>query len=218
MVGDADELPGDLVRREDEVDRARADGRARHAVEARRLVLREGDASLGLDDFDAARAVRRGAGEHDADGAAPLILGERLEEEIDRQRRARLRRAEVQHPAGDRQIGLRRRDVDVVDEHFLAVGRLGHGERRDAREDLRDPADPLRLLMLDDDDGDAGTLGEVLQQQRNRFDPAGRGAHADDREDRAGVLLQRIVRRGWESLRFGGARRFGPFWRHWRRF
>ena len=60
MVGDADQLLGDFVGGEDEVDRAGGDGRARHAVEARRLVLREGDASLGLDGLGAARAVRRG--------------------------------------------------------------------------------------------------------------------------------------------------------------
>lgn len=71
------------------------------------------------------------------------------------------------------------------------VLRLG---ARETREHLGDAADALRFLMLDDDDGEAGMVGQLLQQGRDGLDAAGGSADADDRKERLRVLLQRVLR------------------------
>ena len=52
MLGDARQLPRDLLRRQHQVHAARCNRAARHRIEDRRIVLREGNAAFGFDRFE----------------------------------------------------------------------------------------------------------------------------------------------------------------------
>src|SRR5436309_11248835 len=101
MPRDALQLAADFLRTEDEIDGPSGDGAVRHAVEARRVVLGEGDTSLGFDGLRAEGSVGGGAGEDDADSAAPLIFRQRTEECVDRHDEMVERSADVQDAARD---------------------------------------------------------------------------------------------------------------------
>jgi len=75
----------DPSRRHDEIDATGRDRAERHAgMLGRILILGEGDASLRFDGSQTLGAVRSGAREDDADGAAFEVLGQRLKEVVDR--------------------------------------------------------------------------------------------------------------------------------------
>src|SRR5207302_11001389 len=77
VAGNAYDFGGDRGGRQHEVDRACGDGAARHSIKPGRLILGEGDASLGLHCFRAERSVGGRSGEDDADGAASRVRGQR---------------------------------------------------------------------------------------------------------------------------------------------
>jgi hypothetical protein len=84
VPGDARDLAGDRVRGQHEVDAPGGDGAPGHARVLGRVILRERDAAGRLDGFESERAIGRAAREDYADRAVSLILGERLEEDVDR--------------------------------------------------------------------------------------------------------------------------------------
>ena len=86
-VGDIGEkFGGHLVRRQHKIHHACGDGAAGHAVVLGGFgCLRHHHAALALHRPDAKGAVATRAGEHDADGAVMLVLGQGAEEKIDRE-------------------------------------------------------------------------------------------------------------------------------------
>ena len=93
-----------------QVHGAGRDRAARHAVIAGLVgVLRDDKAAVLLHRLQAKAAVGAGARQDDADGARAAVLGQRMQQEIERQARAmtRLGLRQVQRAVGDRQIGRR---------------------------------------------------------------------------------------------------------------
>ena len=74
MFGDPSQFGGNGLRWKDKVYAARGHGAAGHRVMLCRVVLREGDASLGLDRFQPQCPVAGRTGEDDADGSLPSVL------------------------------------------------------------------------------------------------------------------------------------------------
>ena len=80
MVSEPEKRFRYLLRRQDQVDNAGADGAARHPRKGGRLwILRDRDAAFGLDEPQPERSVAAGAGQHDGHRTLALILGERSE-------------------------------------------------------------------------------------------------------------------------------------------
>ncbi len=129
VAAEAHELAGDHFRRASKVHHPRGDRALRHAAELRRArLLGDGDAALGLDRPEALGPVGAGAGQHDADGALLVVLGERSEEGVDRQVKpaSQLPRDEREDPAPDGEVSVGGDDVDAVRLHRHAVRRLDH--------------------------------------------------------------------------------------------
>lgn len=100
---------------------------------------------------------------------------------VDRHR-SRVARGELQFPLGDHDVRVRRRDVNLIDFDDLIAADLADRHRRAPRQDLREHADVLRLLMLNEHKGHTGMGGECAQQIGERFEAAGGRADSDDRE------------------------------------
>jgi hypothetical protein len=104
---------------------------------------------------------------------APLIAGERAEEEVDRQmwNSAQRDRIEAQHPASNRHVVPARLDVDVIRFDAGLLADLAHRHLGALREDLREQAVTRGSLVAHDDECDAGVGGdrcEELAQRRER--------------------------------------------------
>ena len=84
-----DQRLGDLRGVEHEVHRARRDRAAGHAVVVGFAdVLRDDEAALILDRFQAEAAVGAGSGKDHADGARSIFASQRIQQEVERQPRA----------------------------------------------------------------------------------------------------------------------------------
>ena len=81
MLRNAGEFFRDVRRREHEIHAARRHRAARHRVVFGRVVLREGDAALGLDRLQPQRAVGGRAGQNHADGPLALVLRQRFKKD-----------------------------------------------------------------------------------------------------------------------------------------
>jgi hypothetical protein len=80
----SEEFGGHFVWRQHKIDHAGSDGAARHAVVLSRFrCLRHHHAALSLHGPDTKGAIATRAGEHDANNAVVLILGQGAEEKID---------------------------------------------------------------------------------------------------------------------------------------
>ena len=107
-------------------------------------------------------------------GVAPLIAGERAEEEIDRQMRNGPRiadRLEAQHPVANRHVVPARLDVDVIRFDPGLLADLAHRHLGALREDLGEQAVTGGSLVAHDDECDAAVGGErreELAQRRER--------------------------------------------------
>ena len=84
MSSDAYQLVGDLLGRQHEINRALSDGAVRHTGLLRGVILRERDATLGLDGAQTGRTIRGSACQNHADRTMFLIFGQRSKEPIDR--------------------------------------------------------------------------------------------------------------------------------------
>src|SRR3989442_10650599 len=178
-----DELGGDIVQRQDEVDRTRRDRGGRHAEEFRRsLVLGDhGPASL-LDRGHAHRAVVAGAGQDDRDRALAIGGGHRFEHEV---RRGSDEVDELGISQGERPC--------AIDQHVLVRGRQVHMVRlqldaffgmRDRKlglsaDDLRHQAAVERVDVLDDDDDRSEPPRQVAERLGQGADAARRGGDRD---------------------------------------
>ncbi len=206
-----DDAGGQLVGGRDHVREPRLDGALGHARELRgRQRLDEGGPRLLLDGAQAERAVRAHAREHDADAALLPVLGQRTEEEVDRQvetARRRLRQ-EVQHAVEDRDVLARRDDVDAVGLHRLAIRDLRDGHRGRALEQLHHRALVRGVEVLDDDVGHPAARRHVPEELLERLEAPGRRADADDGEaPRAAPGLLATRRSDRRSFRGSRARR-----------
>ncbi len=197
-------------------DRQRVDAqrqRARRAlatgdagVAGRDRHLRITGAGLALDEHAAAgigdgprpaRAVRTGAGEHDADRARAEVAGEGLEQPVDARRRRGAAGLLGQPEAAvlaDRDPPSRRQHVDEAGLRLQAVDQIETGLRRALPEDRGDLAAMTRREMLRDDE--AGHAVAPVDRQRpeeglQRPEPAGRGPECDDRK--APVIVHRSL-------------------------
>src|SRR5713226_1673506 len=83
MLGNSHQLFGDVFRRKNEINTTRCDGAARHRVVFGGFILSERNATFGLDRLQSQCPVRSGARKDDADGPLVLVLGQRLEKEVD---------------------------------------------------------------------------------------------------------------------------------------
>jgi hypothetical protein len=117
--------------------------------------LHHGDAQLGLDGFQAERAVRAHAGQHDSDRTIPLILGQRPEEVVDRQ----------SQPAGNR--GSHELELPVENAEVCVGGDDVHGVRFD-RHPVSDLTDPHGGVALDELRQHAGMLRIQVHNHDNR--------------------------------------------------
>lgn len=94
MPAEPHQVPGDLGRRQHEVDAPAGGGAVRHPRKLRGgLVLREGAAARRFDRVETLGAVRPAAGEHHADGQAAALGGQRGHELVDGGLLAQARRA-----------------------------------------------------------------------------------------------------------------------------
>ena len=83
---------GNFGHRQHEVDPARHDRAARHAVIAGLVgILRDDQPAFFLHGLQPEAAVGAGAGKDHADGACPAVLRQRVQQEIERQARAMTR-------------------------------------------------------------------------------------------------------------------------------
>jgi hypothetical protein len=79
----------DLRGAEHEIDRTGCDSATRHAVIVGFAdVLGDDEAAFRLNGLQAKTAVRAGSGKHHADGARPIFLSQRIQEEVERKPRA----------------------------------------------------------------------------------------------------------------------------------
>ena len=185
--GVLEQLRGHLARGQLVVDEARRERAPRHPVElGGGGRLRHDHAALGLDRAHAERAVAARAREHDADRALLLILRERAEEEVDREPLpARLRRLEeLQGAVQEREVVVRRDDVDGVDPHRHPVLDLEHRHPRVVPEQVAEEALVVGREVLHEHERHVrGAVGGHPREERlEGGEPAGGGADPDDRE------------------------------------
>ena len=182
MAGEPHQLAGDLVGRQDVIDPAVGDGASRHGVVAGRFfVLGEGDAALGLDGLEAEGAVGAAAGQDHADGASLLVVGQGAEHVVDGHVRPPGADARRQDDAAvmDGQIGVGRDQVDVAGQEAHPGLGLGHGQRRDPRQQFGQEALVSRRQVLHEEEGDVVLGRDVFEDFAEGFQAAGRAADAD---------------------------------------
>ncbi len=175
MVGQAGQLAGDLIGREDEIDVACGNGAFRHAgVLGGGDLLGEGDAAFGLDGLEAQDPVGGGARQDHSDGPAALVLGQRAQEVVN----GPLHPPGLD-PTGQAQHALlqthgdaRGRNVDAVRLHPHAVLHLGDRHPGDLGQDFRQHAVGPGGQVLHQDETHAGVQGQILQKLGKR--PPGR--------------------------------------------
>jgi hypothetical protein len=184
VLRDTCEFGRDVLRRQDQVDGACGHRTARHRVVAGGVVLREGNAPLSLDGLQAHRAVGGSAGENHPYRTVALIIRQRLEKAINRAMRCPRPGpgGQLQHTRGDAQIPIGWNDVDVIRLDAQIVRHLVDWEGRGATEQLREGALVHGIEMLYEHETHARIEGEVLEQYRERLEPAGGRADSHDRK------------------------------------
>ena len=170
-----------------DVRQSRVDGAARHAVELRRArLLHQHHARVFLDGFQPQRAVRAHARKNHPHAALALILGQRAQEEINRQPQAawRARLEQMQHAVEDGHVLVRRNDIHAVRPDLRAILHLDDLHRRAALEQLGHDALARRIEVLDDDEGQSARRRHLLQEGFECLQSARRRAEANDGEGR----------------------------------
>ncbi len=147
---------GHLRHRQHEIDHAGRDGVGRH-VPVRGFARRLGDRqpAVLLHSLQARRSIRSGPGQHDADGAGAVRIGERPEEDVNR-RSALLRLSnpeDVEHAVGDLEPAVGRHDVHVIGLDAHGLGHLRHRNLRRHLQDFGELAVVIGRKVKDDDVG-----------------------------------------------------------------
>lgn len=179
------ESGGNFVDRQHEIDRTCRDRAARHAVVAGFLgVLCDDEPAFGADRTQAEAAVGPRPRQHHTTRPRAVVLGQRAQQEIERQPRTAsgLGLRKVQDVLTDGQVCSGRDDVEVLAFDRHPVLRLPHGQGRRSGEQIHHQTFVGGIEMLDEDEGHAGAGGKRSDQARARFEPARRGADADDHE------------------------------------
>ena len=162
-------------------------GAARHAVELRRRRrLHEDRAGLLLDRTQTQAAIRAHAGEDHANGMLLPVGGERTEEIVDRQAQATWRGGfeQVQNPVQDRQVAIGWDHINMIRLDLHAVADLDHRHRRGALQQLGHDGLVGRIQMLDNDEGQAASGRQVLEEQFQRLQATGGRPDTNDGEPR----------------------------------
>ncbi len=190
------EIGADLARqclhRGDHIGQSGVNGAARHAVEfGGGRFLHKDHARFFLDGAQAQRAVRAHARKDHADAVFLLVIGQRAEEEINRQaqtaRRKRIK--QMEHAVQDGHILVGRDDIHAVrfDPHPILDLKNLHACA--ALEQFHHDALVRRVEVLDDDKRHAAVFGHVSEEQFQRLQSACRSADADDGETRSLFLF-----------------------------
>ncbi len=167
---------GNFRRRQHVIDRPGQNGVARHAVIAGLFgVLRDDQPAFFLDRLQPGAAVGAGPRKHDANRAGGKFLGQRMQQEIERQPRAvtLLRLRQPQGAGLDREIRPRRNDIEMLALDLHAVRRLADFHRRMAGQQLDQHAFMGRIEVLDQNEGEAGAGGQRVQKHPARVEPPG---------------------------------------------
>lgn len=98
-------------------------------------------------------------------------------------------RRKLQHALDDAQVRIAWNDVDVIRLDRLVVLDFAHRKRRGASENLHERALVLWIEMLHEHEPQAGVEWQRPEKLRERLEPPGRGADADDRKERACAQL-----------------------------
>ena len=187
VLGVGHQLRRHFGRREFVVDQSRCDGAARHAVEFGGLrSLHDDHAVLFLDGAHAEGSVAARSREDDADGALPLVLGERTEKIVDGQTLPPRGRdfEQLQRTVEQGHVMAGRDDVGTVRPDDHAVRHLVHRHARVALDELGEDAFVVRGEVLDDDKGHTriAVRGHARKEGFERSQSAGRGTDPDNGE------------------------------------
>ena len=189
-VREIEDLLGDLLRRQHKIRQAGVDDALGHAVKAGAFRhLGDDEAVVLLHGLDAAGAVAPCAGKNDGDGVFLVLLGHRVEEDVDRvvQRAGHIFRqdeAAVLHG----HVFLRRDQIHGVALDGHAVFCLVDAHVGVLAEDIRHQALVIRRQMLHDDEAQAAVGRHVVEKLLQRLQPASRRTDADD--DRRQLMLR----------------------------
>jgi hypothetical protein len=213
MAGVGEQHLRHVARAENVVGVARVDQVARHRGEGRGFgVLGDAQPAHGLDRLGAGGTVAAHARQDDGDRALALLLGERLEEVVDRPVVHRFGQplAEAEAAVLQRQRAAWPYHVEVVglERHpFLDVH---HRHRGLGREDVDQQRLAVRRQVLDEHEADAALGAHGRKELDRRFEPARRCADADHREgELRGLLMVHRLRLAivlLGGLRAGGRR------------
>ena len=184
VTGDLAELAGDVRRCQAKVHRPRHRGAARHALVRRRFILRERDATRGLDLVHTLCTVAARPREDDRNRLVPLIMRQGLEKHVDRVMAAvhRVAGQELQRSLCDDHAAVGWDDVHTVGLNRPVVLHFSHGHLRRARQDFGEMTGVRRGEVRDEDERHARVGRQRAQQLGKRFQPAGRRANADHRK------------------------------------
>ena len=204
--------PGYFAGRRDDIGEPGSDRAARHGIELggfRRL--HQGQAAALADRREAGRSIRTHAGQDDADRLFATVFGQAGKKGVDRQVQPVPGRhlEQVKRPVQDRNVLVGRNDIDAIRLDPHPVCRLLHGHRRGTLQQFREHAGALGVEVLDDDKGHAAVCRDAREQLFQRFQPAGRGPDADDRE-------RHVVRCGFGVSENRGGRHVACSGRHLR--
>jgi hypothetical protein len=169
----------------DDVDEARGQGAARHAVEfGRGRILHQHQPTVLLDGAQPQGAIGAHAREDDADGLLAPVVGQGAEEKVDGPAQAPRGHPfeQMQAVVQDGQVSVGRDDVYTVRLDLQAVPRLGHVHRGGPLQQFGHHAFVVGVEMLDDDEGQAAADGHVAEEVLQGSEATRRGADGDDGE------------------------------------
>jgi hypothetical protein len=159
MPAQAGYFARDALGRQDEIDAAGQDSAPWHAVvTGGLLILREGNAALGLDGFQAQCTVRCGSGQDHPYGLTPLIVRQGAEEVVDGHM-GRLPRPQPQNAFADADGRVRRNHVDLVGLHPHRIRYLAYRHGGGPAQKLGQHAGVLRVQVLDQHERDSRVDG-----------------------------------------------------------
>ena len=179
---DGRQFPRDSGRRQHKIHYAGGDGASRHAVELRGShFLSEGDAARGLDRLQAQRPIRCGSRQNDAEGLAAAVRRQGAEKRVDRHVAAAGRPGRgMKDSIGNAQIASRRNHINMVGLGASLAFHFGDGHCAGLGKQLRQMALVLRIEVLNQHECHAGIVRQLAEQLRERLQPAGGGAYADN--------------------------------------
>ena len=181
VAGEVHDLPADLARGKHPVHEAGADRAAGHPVELGALgLLHDGEAAPVLDRPDAAGAVGSRAGEDHGHRALAVLLGQRVEEDVDGVvEDGVVVVREAQAPVADREVLLGRDEVDRVGLDLGVPLHLEDLHLGLLAEDVRHEAAMVGREVLDHHEAEPAVGGKRLEQLLQRLDAARRRPDSD---------------------------------------